>query len=186
MERMRTLLSVLVLAALAAPGPAAALEPFPIALPESSAPAQTPSIGHGSQGRIDRVVVRKAERRLYLMHGDESIRAYEIALGFRPNGHKRRQGDGKTPEGRYRIDYKHPGSSYHKALHISYPGLGDRLRAVIRGQDPGGDIMIHGQPNGARTDREGDWTLGCIAVTNSAIDEIYDAVAVGTRVEILP
>lgn len=136
--------------------------------------------------RVDRIVVKKSERRLYLMRGGEPFRSYKIALGYQPTGHKQRQGDGKTPEGRYFIDRKHTASSYRKALHISYPSLKDRLRATRNGENPGGAIMIHGQPNGRMSKKEGDWTFGCIALTNMEIDEIYGYVNVGTPIEILP
>lgn len=135
---------------------------------------------------VDKIVVKKAERRLYLMRGDAPLRSYKIALGYQPTGHKRRQGDGRTPEGRYYIDQRSDASRYHKALHISYPREEDRLRALREGIDPGGMIMIHGQPAGQRERRTGDWTFGCIAVSNMEIDEIWSFTEKGTPVEILP
>ena len=136
----------------------------------------------------DRLVVKKAERRLYLMRDDQPLRSYEIALGFQPIGHKTREGDGRTPEGRYLIDRRNDRSRFHKALHISYPNPGDRLRAEHRGEPPGGMILIHGQPNGkGRSTRiEDDWTLGCIAVSDREIDEIWSLTVDGTPIEILP
>jgi len=136
--------------------------------------------------RIDRIVVKKGERRLYLMRGDEPFRTYKIALGYQPTGHKQRKGDGRTPEGIYFLDWRSDTSNYRKALHISYPNMQDRLRALRRGDDPGGMIMIHGQPGHRGEDRSGDWTFGCIAVSDLAIDEIWSYTSVGTRVEILP
>lgn len=136
----------------------------------------------------DRVIVKKAQRRLYLMRDGRVIRSFEIALGFKPTGHKGREGDGRTPEGRYRLDWKNPHSKFHKSLHVSYPNARDRIRARFRGQSAGGMIMIHGQPNERRevSPIEGDWTLGCIAVSNGAIDEIWALTASGTPIEVLP
>jgi murein L,D-transpeptidase YafK len=139
-----------------------------------------------SSGVIDRIVVKKGERRLYLMRGDEPFRSYKIALGYQPTGHKRYKGDGRTPEGIYFLDWRSDRSSYHKALHISYPNVQDRLRAVRKGEDPGGMIMIHGQPTSRGEMRSGDWTFGCIAVSDLAIDEIWSYTKDGTTVEILP
>ncbi len=150
---------------------------------ESKSPLRPPN-----PGMADRVVVKKAERRLYLMQGDHPIRAYEIALGYQPEGHKQREGDGRTPEGRYLLDWRNDRSSYRKSLHLSYPNSRDRLQAKARGKSPGGMIMIHGQPNGraGSSIREGDWTFGCIAVSNPAIDEIWSLTVDGIPIEILP
>lgn len=137
-------------------------------------------------GAVDRILVKKGERRLYLMRGDEPFRSYRIALGYQPAGHKQRQGDGRTPEGIYFIDRRSDRSSYRKALHISYPNARDRQHALRRGDDPGGLIMIHGQPSRRGENRSGDWTFGCIAVSDLAIDEIWSHAGVGTTVEILP
>ncbi len=140
----------------------------------------------------DKVVVKKSERKLYLMRQDKPLRTYRIALGTNPEGHKERRGDGRTPEGRYAIDWRQPSSRFRKSLHISYPSFKDRSRARRKGDDPGGLIMIHGQP---RTKRFGDlqqalskedWTQGCIAVSNLAIDEIWQYTMDGTPIEILP
>jgi murein L,D-transpeptidase YafK len=137
-------------------------------------------------GAVDRIVVKKGERRLYLMRGDQPFRSYKVSLGYQPTGHKQRKGDGRTPEGIYFLDWRSDRSSYRKALHISYPNLEDRLRALRRGDDPGGMIMIHGQPSRGDESRTGDWTFGCVAVSDLAIDEIWSYVSVGTPVEILP
>ena len=143
--------------------------------------------GGPQSGRsVDRIVVKKGERRLYLMRNGEPLRSYRIALGYSPLGHKRRQGDGKTPEGIYFIDRLNPASNYRKALSISYPNSADRLHAMRRGDNPGGAIMIHGQPNRKTEPKTGDWTFGCIAVSDMEIDEIYQMVEVGTPIEILP
>lgn len=136
----------------------------------------------------DRVVVKKTERRLYLMRGDRPIRTFEIRLGYRPEGPKRLEGDGRTPEGSYLLDWRNHRSSYYKSLHLSYPHSRDNIRAQAQGGNPGGMIMIHGQPNrriGPEV-KDGDWTLGCIAVSNSAIDEIWSLTTDGTPIEILP
>jgi murein L,D-transpeptidase YafK len=150
------------------------------------APAATPTDRPGEPLLADRIVVKKAQRRLYLMHGNTPWRTYKIALGLQPTGHKRHQGDGRTPEGRYHIDRRVDHSQYRKALQISYPSASDRLRAQVQGVDPGGLIMIHGQPNNAAEKRSGDWTFGCIAVSNLEIDEIWALTTQGTPVEILP
>ncbi|WP_346914214.1 L,D-transpeptidase family protein [uncultured Roseibium sp.] len=140
--------------------------------------------------RADRVVVFKGERVLELMAGDVTLKRYTVSLGREPVGAKQREGDGRTPEGRYRIDYRNPASGYHLALHISYPDAQDRARARKAGVSPGGDIMIHGMRNGygwiGSLHRLVDWTNGCIAVTDTEMDEIWRAVANGTEIEIRP
>ena len=155
--------------------------PKETSLKKTSAPAR---ITRG--GMVDRIVVKKSERRLYLMRGDEPFRTYRVALGYSPTGHKRRQGDGKTPEGVYLIDGRNARSNYRKALSISYPNTSDRLHAMRDGRNPGGLIMIHGQPNRKDEHKTGDWTFGCIAVSNMAIDEIWALTSDGTPIEILP
>ena len=135
--------------------------------------------------RIDRIVVRKGRREMLLLSGESVVRSYRIALGRDPVGHKEREGDGRTPEGRYVIDWRNPNSKYHRSLHISYPASSDVERARARGVDPGGDIMIHGCKPGVDHPAH-DWTQGCIAVTDSEMDEIWGLVPDGTPVEILP
>jgi murein L,D-transpeptidase YafK len=149
-------------------------------------PAAAPAQPQGEPTVADKIVVKKAERRLYLMRGNRPFRTYKIGLGYQPAGHKRYRGDGRTPEGRYYIDQRDDRSHYRKALHISYPSEQDRLRALSQGVDPGGSILIHGQPTDARGNRTGDWTFGCIAVSNMEIDEIWSYTTKGTPVEILP
>ncbi len=140
--------------------------------------------------RADRIVIEKARRRLVLMRGGRPLRSYRIALGRHPVGPKRRRGDGRTPEGLYRIDWRNPKSRYHLSLHISYPDRRDRARARRLGVSPGGSIMIHGLPNGmgwlGRLHALVDWTGGCVAVSNSEIEEIWRLVPNGTVVEIRP
>ncbi len=140
--------------------------------------------------RADKVVVYKAARRMDLMLDGKRIRSYRISLGDSPVGHKTQEGDERTPEGDYVIDYRNPRSKFTLSLHISYPNRADRAQAAKRGVSPGGDIMIHGLPNGweeAGPALAGvDWTDGCIAVDNWAIREIWDAVKDGTPITIHP
>lgn len=118
-----------------------------------------------------------------LLRGDQVIATYRIVLGGAPIGHKREQGDQRTPEGDYRITYRNARSRFHLSLRISYPNDTDRRQALARGVDPGGDIMIHGAtPPGSRV----DWTEGCIAVTNDEMDAIWQRVPVGTPIRIAP
>ncbi|MCY4542761.1 MAG: L,D-transpeptidase family protein [Rhodobacteraceae bacterium] len=144
----------------------------------------------GSQypGLVDDVTeirVFKSSRTMILYNGEREMQRYNVALGFDPKGHKKSQGDGKTPSGRYSIDRKNPYSRFHLSLGISYPNEWDRKQARQRGVSPGGDIMIHGQPNRLkRGTMAGDWTEGCIAVSNSEIKEIYASVEVGTPITI--
>ena len=144
----------------------------------------------GASAGSDMVVVYKRERSLHLLRGGERIRSYRIALGRSPSGHKVREGDSRTPEGAYVIDWRNPDSKFHRSLHISYPGPRDLLRATWLGVPPGGEIMIHGLPNGRAEHAVGhpvrDWTDGCIAVTNSEIEEIWHLVADETPVFIFP
>ena len=136
------------------------------------------------------VRVVKSERKLYLLRKGKPYRVYGISLGSRPVGDKIQEGDKRTPEGRYIIDWRNLESRYHRALHISYPDAEDRREARARGVDPGSMIMIHGLPNKAGGNTEGyvgmDWTDGCIAVTNPEIEELLHAVKDGTPIEILP
>jgi murein L,D-transpeptidase YafK len=138
--------------------------------------------------QADRILIVKSARSMTLFHGNKILKTYKVALGSVPVGPKRIQGDHKTPEGAYIIDSRNSHSQFHLALHISYPSAADRERAHRLGTRPGGDIMIHGLPNGysdARYERT-DWTDGCIAVTNAEIEEIWRLTPTGTRVEIRP
>lgn len=140
--------------------------------------------------RADKVLVLKGERKLILIGGNREIRQYRIALGGTPVGHKTKEGDGKTLEGQYVIDYRKADSSFHKALHVSYPNHLDKEQAEARNVPPGGLIMIHGIRNGVgiigKLHRFADWTNGCIAVSNTEIEEIWAAVQDGTPIEIRP
>ena len=138
----------------------------------------------------DRIVVFKSDRRMTLLSGGRPLKTYTIALGFGEPGAKSREGDGRTPEGRYYITGRNPDSAYHLSLRISYPDAQDIAAARALGVAPGGDIMIHGMRNGlgwlGPLAQSRDWTAGCIAVTNTEIEEIWHAVADGTPIEILP
>ena len=140
--------------------------------------------------RVDSVLVEKRARRLTLWYAGHPVRSYRIALGRMPVGAKRSRGDGRTPEGRYWIDGRNPGSLFHRSLHISYPSTTDRIEASEAGYAAGGAIMIHGLPAGAgwigKHHAGFDWTEGCIAVSNEEIDEIWDLVSDGTPIEIRP
>ncbi|MFT6676630.1 MAG: murein L,D-transpeptidase YafK [Sulfitobacter sp.] len=131
------------------------------------------------------VVVNKASRRMMLLHHDRVLEDYEIKLGFAPVGHKQIEGDGRTPEGIYLIDRRNPNSSFHLSLGISYPNNTDRAFAKSLGKPPGGDIFIHGQKSPLKKDK-GDWTWGCISVTNKQIEDIYAMVGDGTPIQINP
>jgi murein L,D-transpeptidase YafK len=138
----------------------------------------------------DKVLIEKHKRRLTLLNKNTPLKSYEISLGKQPIGKKAVEGDGRTPEGVYAIDRRKLKSSFHQALHISYPNTEDIAQAKAKGVSPGGDIMIHGLPNGlgfiGKFHTKRDWTLGCIAVTNSEIEEILRVVPDGTVVEIVP
>ena len=140
---------------------------------------------------VDLVRVDKSDRTLTLYAEGQPVRSYTgIQLGDEPVGAKRFQGDERTPEGRYTLDYGNPGSAYHLSLHISYPDARDRAYARAQGRSPGGDIFIHGQPNGfdglgdARV--SGDWTDGCIALADAEIEQLWALVGDGTAIEIVP
>ncbi|HVP65034.1 MAG TPA: L,D-transpeptidase family protein [candidate division Zixibacteria bacterium] len=143
-----------------------------------------------TEPRVDRVVVYKTRHELQLWSQGTLLKAYRVALGPEPVGRKQRQGDGRTPEGDYVIDFRNPRSLYHLSLHVSYPNDEDRRRAAAAHVSPGGDIMIHGVPRGYESLKPGqtvhDWTAGCIAVTNSEIEEIWRAVPDGTPIHIEP
>ena len=133
----------------------------------------------------DLVVLDKSDRLLTLYSKGKPIGYYRVALGGAPEGHKLAEGDGRTPEGLYTIDRRNPRSSFYLSIGISYPNTADQTRAWAAGLEPGGNIFIHGQPNGHR-DQPGDWTDGCIAVSNEEIREIWTRVPMGTPVAIQP
>ncbi|HEY6307966.1 MAG TPA: L,D-transpeptidase family protein [Candidatus Angelobacter sp.] len=140
--------------------------------------------------QADRIVIVKSERTMTLLRNGQVLKTYKVALGHEPKGAKIERGDNKTPEGLYTIDSRNPHSQFHLALHISYPSAADRDRARKLGIDPGGAIMIHGLPQSfawlGPAHRQTDWTLGCVAVTNPEIEEIWTMVPLGTPVEIKP
>ena len=128
---------------------------------------------------VTSIVVNKTARKMYLLHHTDILTDYKVDLGFAPAGPKQFQGDGKTPEGTYRIDRKNPRSSFFLSLGISYPNAQDRAFAAAMGKKPGGDIFIHGQPNNERAKGK-DWTAGCISVKDKEMAEIYAMVNLGT------
>ena len=134
------------------------------------------------------VKVDKSARRMYLMSGDTLVREYRIALGKQPKGHKRFEGDNRTPEGRYYLDYVLEESEFYRSVHISYPAPPDRKWAEKYDIDPGGNIKIHGLKNGERRSsgyvQSFDWTDGCIAITNQEMDEFIELVQMGTPIYI--
>ena len=135
------------------------------------------------------VLIDKSERKMWLITEGRKYREYDISLGDNPIGHKEQERDEKTPEGRYTIDYRNPESKYHLSLHINYPREQDKENADSKGVSPGGDIFIHGLPNGSEhmslAYQNIDWTDGCIAVNNPEIEEIWQLVRDGTPIEIL-
>lgn len=141
-------------------------------------------------GTIDYILVEKGKRQMSVFFNGQVLKTYKIALGFSPKGHKEKEGDGKTPEGNYHISKKNPASNFFLSLKISYPSQQDQVNATKKGYSAGGDIMIHGQPNGFSwlgfLHTLKDWTHGCIAVRNEEIQELYSAISVGTKIEIKP
>lgn len=139
---------------------------------------------------VTQIVVNKTDRRMFLIHEDRVLKAYDVELGFTALGHKQFEGDGKTPEGDYHIDRRNPNSSFHLSLGISYPNAEDRAFAAEHNKSPGGDIFIHGRPNGMtwRQSRKlrPDWTAGCISVKNKEMERVYAMVKNGTPIRINP
>jgi murein L,D-transpeptidase YafK len=139
---------------------------------------------------IDRIVVIKGQHQMMLMQQDQIVKTYRVSLGRGSVAPKTREGDHRTPEGTYIIDWRNPQSRFHRSLHVSYPNSKDRQRARDLGVAPGGDIMIHGLHHRlgwmGRFHRWVDWTDGCIAVTNSEMDQIWNAVPENTPIEIRP
>jgi murein L,D-transpeptidase YafK len=181
------MLRVLVLSIIVLTASAAQAEP-PLS---SSAIAASSSFGmEAGLPLADSVVVRKGERRMYLMRNGAVLRSYKIALGLRPEGHKQYEGDYRTPEGKYRLTRRNPNSEYFLSIQISYPNEEDVQRARRQGLRPGGAIMIHGQPNVPTRSKDYyatvDWTEGCIAVSNSDMVEIWLMTPPDTPIEILP
>ena len=144
----------------------------------------------GEFPKADLVIIEKGKRQLHLLADGEIFRTFPIALGIRPVGDKQREGDFKTPEGRYLLDARNPNSEFFLSIHVSYPDARDRREAAKLGVDPGGAIMIHGQPNEpTRSEtyyKTQDWTNGCIAVSNSDMIDIWLMTGENTPIEIRP
>jgi murein L,D-transpeptidase YafK len=140
--------------------------------------------------RADYVVVDKSDRKLYLYKAGRVLREFDVSLGLVPNGPKQREGDFRTPEGKYTLDARNANSDFFLSIHVSYPNETDRDRARDQGVDPGGQIMIHGWPNEPKYDvrryQDTDWTDGCIAVSNSDMVDIWLMTRESTPIEIRP
>lgn len=154
----------------------------------ASSHLQPESPDHKLTAPVDRIVIKKAKRLMTVFSKGRELRTYRVALGFSPIGHKQEEGDGRTPEGIYSISYKNPSSRYYKSLKISYPNPDDLKRARSKGVSAGGEIYIHGLHPAfsifGSIHHLKDWTLGCIAISNSEIEGLFDSVEVGTVVEI--
>lgn len=144
--------------------------------------------------KVTQIKVYKTKRYMDVYSGENIIRRYAIRLGFNPIGHKKQEGDGKTPEGKYTLDWRNPKSQFYKSFHVSYPNKADKKQAQDRGVSPGGEIMIHGSSNKMKDIGERlyhyipntDWTFGCIAISNAAIDELWFLTEEPTPIEIFP
>jgi murein L,D-transpeptidase YafK len=149
---------------------------------------RTKECGPPPAGPVDRIYVDKSEHWMAVYRGGQIIREFRVALGRGGLKPKERAGDGRVPEGLYVIDAHNPNSAYHLSLHISYPTLEQAAAASARGISAGGDIMIHGLPNGrswiGSRQRRIDWTDGCIALTDAEMDWLFKAVPDGTPIEI--
>ena len=143
-----------------------------------------------ANARADRVIVMKSQRNLMLMSQGKVLKSYKVSLGGNPIGPKVQQGDHKTPEGTYILDRRNDKSRFYRSIHISYPDEKDRANAAKLGVLPGGEVFVHGLPNGfgwlGESHLAMDWTDGCIAVTDKEMDEIWRAVLDGTPIEIKP
>ncbi|MDP5218168.1 L,D-transpeptidase family protein [Ruegeria sp. 2205SS24-7] len=149
-------------------------------------PAPAPDMAAAVE-QVDHILIEKSARRLSATSDGNVVFEAEIALGFEPGGDKQMEGDGKTPEGHFTIDRRNPQSAFHLSLGLDYPRPEDIARAKAQGVDPGGDIFIHGQPNGLSIlTLPGDWTAGCIAVSNAEMETLWRLVPIGTPVEIRP
>jgi len=143
---------------------------------------------HVSFADVNLVKVDKSINKMYLLDGDKIVKEYHVAFGKNPQGHKQQEGDEKTPEGTYTLDYKKEDSSFYRAMHVSYPNKQDKEHAKKLGVSAGGFIMVHGQRNGlgwfSSITQQFNWTNGCIALTNNEMDEFMDLVKVGTTIKI--
>ncbi len=143
-----------------------------------------------NEQKVDHVLVKKSAEKMYLLFEGKVLKTYSVSFGANPDGHKEQEGDERTPQGNYVLDYKKEDSSFYKAIHISYPNEIDIEKAKKAGVSPGGQIMIHGQKNGfawlSGLTQYFNWTDGCIAVTNQEMEEIWNLVDTGTPIEIQP
>ena len=140
--------------------------------------------------KADKVLVDKSEKRLYLIKDGEQFMSLPVTFGGEPKGHKVQQGDQRTPEGNYTLEWKNPNSKFYKSIRVSYPNAEDRAKAERLGVDPGGDIMVHGQANGWQWASPllqfFSWTDGCVALSNKNMDKVWESVEPGTPIEIRP
>ena len=147
-----------------------------------------PLISYSCFAEVDLVKVDKSANKMYLLEKGEIVKEYHVAFGGSPKGHKEQEGDQKTPEGTYTLDYKKEDSAYYRAMHISYPNEADLENAKIKGVSAGGFIMVHGQRNNIQVlssiTQRFNWTNGCIALTNPQMDEFMDLVKVGTEIHL--
>jgi murein L,D-transpeptidase YafK len=143
-----------------------------------------------AQLKADRVLVKKSEHKLFLLRKEIVYETFHVVFGPRPQGPKLTEGDERTPEGDYILDYKKSPSIFYKSIHISYPNAADRLRSAQAGLRPGGQIMIHGHPDVdqfiGEDARHFNWTNGCIAMANEDMDILWEAIDVGTPITIEP
>ena len=144
----------------------------------------------GAAEKADLVLVEKSKQLLTLSKAGKTIASYHVVFGANPVGHKQQEGDEKTPEGKYMLDFKKSDSAFHKAIHISYPNAQDIAAAKAKGVSPGGSIMIHGQKNGlgwlTAVSQRFNWTNGCIALSNADMEQVWAYVDAGTTIEIRP
>lgn len=133
---------------------------------------------------VTSLVLFKSRRQMLVLHNNDVLQTMSFELGFAPVGPKQYERDGRTPEGTYRINRRNPNSQYHLSLGISYPNVDQVAAAAAIGQDAGGEIFIHGTPR--RNEGDQDWTVGCIAVTNPEIEQLYAMVKDGTPIFIMP
>jgi murein L,D-transpeptidase YafK len=186
-EAMMTRLARLILSSAALACAALPASPDTFAQTERVMMRSTPS---ESLPVVDRLLVRKSERKLYLMHGNQVVRSYKVALGLNPTGQKEREGDFRTPEGHYYLSRRNPRSDYFLSIQVSYPNDNDLKRAKRNHWDAGGLIMIHGLPNTLKHEptyyETQDWTDGCIAVSNGDMVEIWLLTPDNAQIDILP
>ena len=143
-----------------------------------------PVYAEAKSAMVDAIQVIKSQRRLDLLGGGSVLKSYDVRLGNQPVGAKRFEGDGRTPEGQYIIDRRIPNSSFYLSLGVNYPSRSDLAYARRHGKSPGGNICLHGQPNGHKGVKADDWTIGCVALANDDMEEIYKYVPIGTQIRI--